>query len=249
MLAVPGDAWRWSGLPARIGRPRGLAQFVQPHHLGPDLTRGQQLQPAEARWTQVHHAGLGIGRELRAGMAEVIKYGLIRDAGFFFWLEENIEALLARDSDVLSYAIEQSCRNKAEVVAADERESGQRALLNLGHTFGHAIETGTGYGTWLHGEAVAVGMLLAARVSAGHGWLSDNDVQRIEALLVRVGLPTKPPQGMGATQFLELMAVDKKAADSGLRLVLQKDIGHAVVTGDFDAEVLRRTLELATCRA
>lgn len=188
-------------------------------------------------------------RQLVAGVAEVIKYGLIRDAGFFFWLEENIEALLARDSDVLSYAIEQSCRNKAEVVAADERESGQRALLNLGHTFGHAIETGTGYGTWLHGEAVAVGMLLAARVSAGHRWLSDNDVQRIEALLMRVGLPTKPPQGMGAAQFLELMAVDKKAADSGLRLVLQKDIGHAVVTGDFNAEVLRRTLELATCRA
>jgi 3-dehydroquinate synthase len=188
-------------------------------------------------------------RQLVAGVAEVIKYGLIRDAGFFFWLEENVEALLARDSDVLSYAIEQSCHNKAEVVAADERESGQRALLNLGHTFGHAIETGTGYGGWLHGEAVAVGMLLAARVSAGHGWLSDNDVQRIEALLVRVGLPTKPPQGMGATQFLELMAVDKKAADSGLRLVLQKGIGHAEVTGDFDAEVLRRTLELATCRA
>jgi 3-dehydroquinate synthase len=188
-------------------------------------------------------------RQLVAGVAEVIKYGLIRDAEFFFWLEENIEALLARDSDVLSHAIEQSCRNKAEVVAADERESGQRALLNLGHTFGHAIETGTGYGTWLHGEAVAVGMLLAARVSAGHGWLSDNDLQRIEALLVRVGLPTKPPQGMGAAQFLELMAVDKKAADSGLRLVLQKDIGHAVVTGDFDAEVLRRTLELATCGA
>ena len=188
-------------------------------------------------------------RQLAAGLAEVIKYGLIRDVGFFCWLEENIEALLARDSDALSYAIEQSCRNKAEVVAADERESGQRALLNLGHTFGHAIETGAGYGAWLHGEAVAVGMLLAARVSARQGWLSDNDVQRIEALLLRVGLPTKPPQDMDVAQFLELMSVDKKAADSGMRLVLQKGIGHAIVTGHFDADALHRTLDTATYRA
>jgi 3-dehydroquinate synthase len=188
-------------------------------------------------------------RQLAAGVAEVIKYGLIRDAGFFCWLEGNIEALLARDSEALSYAIEQSCRNKAEVVAADERESGQRALLNLGHTFGHAIETGTGYGTWLHGEAVAVGMLLAARVSARQGWLSDAEVQRIETLLLRAGLPTRPPQEMDAAKFLELMAVDKKAADSGMRLVLQKGIGHAVVTGQFDAASLRRTLDTASDRA
>jgi len=185
-------------------------------------------------------------RQLVAGIAEVIKYGLIRDSAFFNWLEDNVEVLVQRDSTALSYAIEQSCRNKAEVVAADERESGQRALLNLGHTFGHAIETGTGYGTWLHGEAIAVGMLLAARVSECQGWLSGEDVTRIESLLIRSGLPTKPPQNMDTGRFLDLMAVDKKAGDSGLRLVLQKGIGHAVVTDRFDSHALHRTLDVVT---
>jgi len=188
-------------------------------------------------------------RQLTAGVSEVIKYGLIRDSHFFCWLEENIELMLARDPEALCYAIEESCRNKAEVVAADERESGQRALLNLGHTFGHAIETGTGYGRWLHGEAVAVGMLLAAHVSARQGWLSDKDVRRIEALLVKAGLPTKPPREINAERFLELMAVDKKTADRGMRLVLQKGIGHAIVTGEFDANALRQALDAATCGA
>jgi 3-dehydroquinate synthase len=181
-------------------------------------------------------------RQLAAGLAEVIKYGLIRDNGFFSWLEQNMTALKARDKQALAYAIERSCALKAEIVAADERESGQRALLNLGHTFGHAIETGTGYGNWLHGEAVAAGMLMAADLSARHGWLSDDAVQRTAALLRQAGLPTSPPAEMDADRFLELMAVDKKVVDGGLRLVLLKDIGDALVTGEFNKDLLITTL-------
>ena len=181
-------------------------------------------------------------RQLAAGLAEVIKYGLIRDAAFFDWLEENIENLKARDKQALAYAIERSCALKAEIVAADERESGQRALLNLGHTFGHAIETGTGYGNWLHGEAVATGMLMAADLSARHGWLSEEAVTRTEKLLQQSNLPTSPPDEMDTARFLELMAVDKKVVDGGLRLVLLKAIGDAILTSDFDAELLNETL-------
>jgi len=154
-------------------------------------------------------------RQLSAGLAEVIKYGLIRDAGFFDWLEANMAALMGRDKQALGYAIERSCSIKAEIVAADERESGQRALLNLGHTFGHAIETGTGYGNWLHGEAVATGMLMAADLSARHGWISADTVQRTEQLLRQAGLPTTAPKEMDETRFMALMAVDKKVVDSG----------------------------------
>ena len=181
-------------------------------------------------------------RQLAAGLAEVIKYGLIRDAAFFDWLEQNIELLKARDKQALAYAIERSCALKAEIVAADERESGQRALLNLGHTFGHAIETGTGYGNWLHGEAVATGMLMAADLSARHGWLSLDAVRRTEKLLQQSNLPTNAPDEMDTARFLELMAVDKKVVDGGLRLVLLKAIGDAVLTSDFDAGKLRETL-------
>ena len=188
-------------------------------------------------------------RELSAGLAEVIKYGLIRDADFFSWLEANMDGLLARDPAALAYAIERSCRNKAEVVAADERESGQRALLNLGHTFGHAIETGMGYGTWLHGEAVGIGMLLAADLSARQGWLSRAQVERIGRLLEQARLPVRIPAAMDSGQFLELMAVDKKVLDAGLRLVLLRDIGEAIVTGEFDAGQLRATLDTAHDRA
>ncbi|UCC55818.1 MAG: 3-dehydroquinate synthase [Gammaproteobacteria bacterium] len=184
-------------------------------------------------------------RQLAAGLAEVIKYGLIRDAGFFNWLEEHMDWLKERDKEALAYAIEHSCRIKAEIVAADERESGQRALLNLGHTFGHAIETGTGYGTWLHGEAVATGMLMAADLSARHGWLATADVERIATLLQQAGLPIHPPEEMDADQFIRLMAVDKKVIDSGLRLVLLKSIGDALVTGDFEARLLQETLDSA----
>lgn len=188
-------------------------------------------------------------RELSAGLAEVIKYGLIRDPEFFTWLEQNIDRLLARDPEALAFAIERSCRNKADVVAADERESGQRALLNLGHSFGHAIETGTGYGTWLHGEAVGTGMLLAAELSARQGWLSAAQVKRIAGLLERARLPLHLPATMSSEQFLELMAVDKKVLDAGLRLVLMKSIGEAIITGDFATQHLRATLDAAQSRA
>lgn len=168
-------------------------------------------------------------RELKAGLAEVIKYGLIRDPDFFVWLEANVDRLLARDKDALAYAVARSCANKAEVVAADEREAGERALLNLGHTFGHAIETGLGYGEWLHGEAVAAGTLIAAELSKRLGWLAAGDVQRIERIFVRAGLPVVAPK-LGVARYLELMSHDKKVQDGKLRLVLLERIGKAVMT-------------------
>lgn len=184
-------------------------------------------------------------RELSAGLAEVIKYGLINDAEFFSWLERNMAALVARDPAALAHAIERSCADKAAIVAADEREAGQRALLNLGHTFGHAIETGMGYGNWLHGEAVGAGMCLAARVSVGLGWLDEASLARIERLIAAAGLPVVPPNELSADQFIELMAVDKKVLDGQLRLVLLRAIGEAVITSEFDPAVLQRTLDAA----
>lgn len=181
-------------------------------------------------------------RELSAGLAEVIKYGLIRDPEFFVWLEENLDVLLARDPDALTYAIERSCLNKAEVVAADERETGERATLNLGHTFGHAIETGLGYGACLHGEAVAIGMCQAADLSRRLGWLSDSDVERIAALLRRARLPVTPPAELGVERYVELMAVDKKNVDGKLRLILLEGIGRATLPLAVDSEPLRQTL-------
>jgi 3-dehydroquinate synthase len=184
--------------------------------------------------------------ELCAGLAEVIKYGLISDAEFFGWLEKNIDALLARDAAALSVAIERSCRNKATVVAADEREAGQRALLNLGHTFGHAIETGSGYGSWLHGEAVGAGMAMAADLSQRLGWLSAPDLARVIALLRRAGLPVRSPAALDSARMLELMAVDKKVEDGKMRLVLLKDIGRAVITDNTPLTLVKATL--AHCR-
>lgn len=181
-------------------------------------------------------------RELRAGLAEVIKYGLIRDPDFFAWLETHIERLCARDADALAYAIERSCANKAEVVAADETEQGERALLNLGHTFGHAIETGLGYGEWLHGEAVAVGTMMAAELSRRLGWLDAADVERIEALHRRAGLPVHGPD-LAAARYLDLMASDKKVEGGRLRLVLLRAIGRAVIHGDADVEDIAAAIE------
>ena len=181
-------------------------------------------------------------RQLAAGIAEIIKYGLIHDADFFAWLEASMDALKARDKGALAYAIERSCAIKAEIVAADERESGKRALLNLGHTFGHAIETSTGYGSWLHGEAVATGMLMAADLSARHGWLQPESVKRTEQLLQKAGLPTTPPANMNEAQFRELMSIDKKVIGGNLRLVLLKNVGEGIVTGDFRQELLSETL-------
>lgn len=181
-------------------------------------------------------------RELSAGVAEVIKYGLIRDADFFDWLEVNIDKLMALDEAVTTYAIYRSCQNKAEVVAADEHETGERALLNLGHTFGHAIENAMGYGVWLHGEAVAAGTMLAADLSRRMGWLNDAEIQRMHALLTAARLPLQAPN-LGVDRYLSLMQSDKKVADGKIRLVLQQGIGKAVITSDYEANKLRETLE------
>jgi 3-dehydroquinate synthase len=181
-------------------------------------------------------------RELSAGLSEIIKYGLIGDPGFFAWLEENLDALLRRDPAALAQAIERSCRNKADVVAADETEAGVRATLNLGHTFGHAIETGMGYGAWLHGEAVAAGMVMAADLSQRLGWLSAADLARTEKLVRRARLPVRAPASLSPARLLELMAVDKKVLDGRMRLVLLKRIGESVVTDDYPRPALEATL-------
>ena len=182
-------------------------------------------------------------RELSAGIAEVIKYGLIRDADFFDWLEINMEKLMALDEATVSEAVYRSCQNKAEVVAADEREAGERALLNLGHTFGHAIENAMGYGVWLHGEAVAAGTLMAADLSLRMGWLKVEDVQRIKAIFNAAGLKQQPP-ALGVDQYLDLMGLDKKVQDGKIRLVLQQAIGESVMTSDYNVDALRETLSL-----
>ncbi|MGZ4981732.1 MAG: 3-dehydroquinate synthase [Methylobacter sp.] len=183
------------------------------------------------------------GRQLSAGLAEVIKYGLIRDAEFFEWLENNVDALLARDKQALAYAIERSCINKAEIVAEDETENGVRATLNLGHTFGHAIETGAGYGKYLHGEAVAIGTCQAADLSKRKGWLSEEDVARIIALFKKAKLPVLPPEQIDADRYLELMAVDKKNVDGQIRLILLEKIGRATLPVDVDQHLLEMTLK------
>ena len=180
-------------------------------------------------------------REVSAGLAEVIKYGLIRDQGFLGWLEEHMDALVSLDPEALAEAIFRSCACKAEIVALDEREGGLRAILNLGHTFGHAIETYAGYGNWLHGEAVGTGMLMAAELSALEGMISRDDCDRINRLILRAGLPDKPPVAMTADDFMGLMAVDKKNVDGLLRLVLLRSVGDAVVTAEASPENLALT--------
>jgi len=182
-------------------------------------------------------------KELSAGLAEVIKYGLIRDRDFFSWLQENMALLRQRDPEKLAYAIERSCQNKAEVVAADEKEKGQRALLNLGHTFGHAIEAGMGYGQWLHGEAVGTGMLMAADLSCRIGWLENTQVELIKAILQEAGLPISPPPEMDSQRFLALMALDKKVMEGKIRLILLDAIGSSKVSDDYDPQLLRETLD------
>ncbi|PPD49618.1 MAG: 3-dehydroquinate synthase [Methylotenera sp.] len=213
-----------------INHPLGknmIGAFYQPQVVLADIDTLQTLPP----------------REFSAGVAEVIKYGLIRDADFFDWLETNIEKLMALDEAVLSYAIYRSCQNKAEVVARDEHENGERALLNLGHTFGHAIENAMGYGVWLHGEAVAAGTMMAADLSRRMGWLLPQEVERIHALLIKAKLPLDAPQ-LGVEKYLALMQLDKKVADGKIRLILQQGIGKSVITSDYDVEKLRETLAL-----
>lgn len=182
-------------------------------------------------------------RQLSAGLAEIIKYGLIRDLPFFEWLESNMPKLLARDSAALAYAIDRSCQLKASVVAADEREGGVRAILNFGHTFGHAIEAATGYGKWLHGEAVGTGMLLAADLSVRLGMLKPEDVQRIENIIDRAQLPTRAPAHMDYATFLRYMSVDKKVEAGSIRLVLLNALGQAVITADYDPQSLQATID------
>jgi 3-dehydroquinate synthase len=213
-----------------INHPLGknmIGAFYQPQLVLADIDTLQTLPP----------------REFSAGMAEVIKYGLIRDPDFFDWLEVNINQLMALDESSISEAIYRSCQNKAEVVARDEHEAGERALLNLGHTFGHAIENAMGYGVWLHGEAVAAGTMMAADLSLRMSWLSSKDVKRIHDLLTAAKLPLEAPK-LGVEKYLDLMQMDKKVADGKIRLVLQQAIGKSVITSDYDAEKLRETLSL-----
>lgn len=187
-------------------------------------------------------------RELAAGIAEVVKYGLIRDRGFFHWLEENIKRLVGRNPEALAFAIERSCRLKAEIVALDEREAGLRALLNFGHTFGHAIESGLGYGKWLHGEAVAAGMVLACRLSCQMRLITAADLQRVTDLLLRAGLPVDAP-ALGAARYLELMGHDKKVEGGRPRFILLKTIGDAFVTDDVSSGALASALDVRPAHA
>jgi 3-dehydroquinate synthase len=187
-------------------------------------------------------------REFSAGMAEVIKYGLIRDEAFFNWLEKNIEGLMKLNPSLLIEAIERSCQNKADVVEMDEHESGVRATLNLGHTFGHAIENAMGYGVWLHGEAVATGIVMAAHLSQLMGWVKAEEFSRIIKLLKEAKLPTDPPK-ISEDQYMALMSMDKKVVDGKIRLVLQKGIGNSVITSDYDTEHLKTTLQTSNFSA
>jgi 3-dehydroquinate synthase len=183
-------------------------------------------------------------RELRAGMAEVIKHGFILDRQFVAWLESNMGKLLARDRATLSHAVRRSCELKAQVVAADERETGLRAILNFGHTFGHAIEAGVGYGEWLHGEAVATGMVMAAELSARAGSLRREEADRVKALITLAGLPVKGPN-LAVERYLELMQVDKKASGGHMRFILLDGLGRAMQRGDLDVCLVRESIAAA----
>lgn len=185
-------------------------------------------------------------RELQSGISEIVKYGLIRDAEFFDWQFDNMDKMISRDPGAMRYAIKRSCENKAEVVKADELEAGVRATLNLGHTFGHAIENGSGYGTWLHGEGVAIGTCMAATMSAKMGWIEPELVQKVYDIMVKANLPTDLPvdSPMNTEKFLNLMSVDKKVANGQLRLILLKGaLGNCVFTGDFDEAAMKETVE------
>lgn len=181
-------------------------------------------------------------REMAAGMAEVIKYGLISDSEFYAWLQDNVAGLMSGDDESLAEAIYRSCENKASVVAQDEREGGIRATLNLGHTFGHAIEAHQGYGKWLHGEAVGAGMMMAADLSRRLGYLSEKDEHDLLRLLQAAHLPVKGPGDMSCDDYVSRMAVDKKVLDGALRLVLLKGIGEAYITSEVPRDLLEETL-------
>jgi 3-dehydroquinate synthase len=182
-------------------------------------------------------------RELSAGMAEVIKYGLIHDAVFFNWLEQHIESLMQCDSADISQAVLVSCQTKAKIVAIDEKEVGIRAILNLGHTFGHAIESAMGYGNWLHGEAVAAGMVMAADLSLRHKWIKPDIKQRTIDLLQKASLPVKPPAKITIEQYMDIMAIDKKVDRGVIKFILLRDLGEAIISAEYDPELLKQTLQ------
>jgi 3-dehydroquinate synthase len=181
-------------------------------------------------------------REFKAGLAEVIKYGLIYDEQFLTWLEKNIDKLIDLDKQSLIYAIQRSCEIKAEVVAQDEKEQGLRAILNLGHTFGHAIEAAMGYGKWLHGEAISAGMVMAAKLSYELGWIKSTDLERVQAIFQQTGLPIEGPKNLSYEDYWQRMVKDKKSRDEGLPLVLLKSLGKAVVSYDYTEQRLRKIL-------
>lgn len=212
-----------------VNHPRGknmIGAFYQPQCVVADISALQTLPE----------------RELQAGMAEVIKYGLLGNFTFFEWLEVHIDRLMAGDSDKLAEAVKICCEEKARIVAEDEREGGKRALLNLGHTFGHAIEAAMGYGVWLHGEAVATGMVMAADLSWRIGHISQLDALRARQLIEKAGLPVVPPANMTSEQFMSLMAVDKKVQAGQIRFVLMRALGDAYVDANVDEALLRQTL-------
>lgn len=180
-------------------------------------------------------------RELSAGLAEVIKYALLGDADFLVWLEQNMDGLVAGNATLLAEAVYRSCAHKARIVANDEKEQGERALLNLGHTFGHAIESYLGYGVWLHGEAVATGMVMAADLSWRMGWISNDDLERTKRIIQRANLPVACP-AIPLDEFLAYMSHDKKVLNGQLRLILMKKLGQAVITKDFDVEFMKQAI-------
>ena len=211
-----------------INHPQGknmIGAFYQPQVVIADMDTLRTLPP----------------RELAAGLAEVIKYGFIRDPAFLDWLEKNIDRLIALEPEALAFAVERSCQNKADVVAKDERETGERALLNFGHTFGHAVEAGMGYGSWLHGEAVAAGMVMAARFSEKLGYIGKADVQRVVDILVRAKLPVAAPE-LGAERYLDLMGHDKKVEGGKIKFILLKKPGEAFICNQYDAASLNAVL-------
>ena len=212
-----------------VNHPLGknmIGAFVQPQVVIADLDTLETLDD----------------RQFSAGLAEVIKYGLINDLPFFEWLETNIDLVMSHDRDALEYIVARSCENKRTIVQQDETEQGVRALLNLGHTFGHAIETATGYTRWLHGEAVAIGMVMAADLSRRIGWLSDDDVERVSSILQRANLPTGAVGNVNPAHLRQLMQGDKKVLDGTLRLILLKELGQAVISDDADQQALMATL-------
>ena len=213
-----------------VNHPLGknmIGAFYQPQYVMADIGVLSTLEP----------------RQFSSGMAEVIKYGLINDISFFDWLEQNMDPVMNQDPDAVAYVVEQSCKNKAKIVELDEREGGIRALLNLGHTFGHAVETATGYGPWLHGEAVSLGMMMAMYMSMQLGWVTSDETDRVARMLIHAGLPVEPSNDFSATQLRSLMQLDKKVAAGKIRLILLRGIGDAFVCDEYSDEALNNTLE------